>query len=106
MRGLVGASAPRIPGTVGGYLLTAFLFPVLLTPLAPLLAWLGVLYVLAPSIMAHDRVCMFRALGRAQELIRGVWWPVFTPLALAALVTFGLETAVGFPEGFNPLADR
>ncbi|MFE4634525.1 hypothetical protein ACFRJ1_14295 [Streptomyces sp. NPDC056773] len=96
VRGLVRATAPRIPGTAGAYLLTASLFPVLLTPLAPLVAWPWVLYSLAPSIMAHDRVGMLQALGRARELIRGMWWPVFVPLALAALIVFGVDVAVGF----------
>ncbi|MFE7093370.1 hypothetical protein [Streptomyces erythrochromogenes] len=94
--GLARASLPRFPGTVGGYLLTALLFPVLLSPLAPLVAWPWVLYSLAPSIMIRERVGMLRALGRAQELVKGVWWAVFLPLALAALIAFGVDVAVGF----------
>ncbi|MEV7616197.1 hypothetical protein [Streptomyces sp. NPDC089799] len=96
VRGLLRVSAPRVPGTVGGYLLTVFLFPCLLSPLAPLLAWPWVVYSLAPSVMARDGVGMFRALGRSAALIKGVWWPVFSTLALAALIAFGMDLTVGF----------
>ncbi|MFF6772418.1 hypothetical protein ACFY8W_02515 [Streptomyces sp. NPDC012637] len=94
--GLLGASTPKVPGAVGGYLLTVFLFPLLVTPLAPLLARPWVLFTLAPSIMAHDGVGMLQALRRASHLVKGVWWPVFTTLAVAAMVTFGADVAVGF----------
>lgn len=95
--GLVRASAPRVPGTVGGYLLTLFLLPLILTMcLAPLAAWPWVLFLLAPSVRAHEGGGALAALVRAGELVRGVWWRTFTPLALAALVAFAVDVAVGF----------
>ncbi|WP_328946941.1 hypothetical protein OG259_41170 [Streptomyces sp. NBC_00250] len=94
--GLLRASAPRVPGTVGCYALTCLLCPVLVSPFAPLLVWPWVLYSLAPSIMAHDRVGMFQALSRAKDLVKGAWRPVISTMALAALVTFGMDLAVGY----------
>ncbi|MBB4885559.1 hypothetical protein [Streptomyces netropsis] len=96
VRRLLRASLPRIPGTVGAYLLTAFLFPLLVSPLAPLVAWPWVLYSLAPSVTAHEEVGMFRALRRASKLVKGVWWQVFVAMAFAALIGFGADMLMGF----------
>lgn len=96
VRGLVGASVRRIPGATGAYMLSFFLLPIMLTPLAPVVVWFWVLYALAPSVMGHEGVGMFRALGRAQQLTRGAWWRTFWPLALAALLVFGMDMVAGF----------
>ncbi|MFD7861683.1 hypothetical protein [Streptomyces sp. NPDC057682] len=104
VRGLVGASVRRIPGATGGYVLSLFLLPLMLTPLAPVVVWFWVLYALAPSVMGHDGVGMLRALGRAQQLTRGAWWRTFWPLALAALLVVGMDMVIGFLP-FEPLLD-
>ncbi|MCG7525728.1 hypothetical protein MHW47_14905 [Streptomyces sp. OfavH-34-F] len=96
VRGLVGASVRRIPGATGGYLLSFFLLPLMLTPLAPVAVRFWVLYALAPSVMGHEGVGMLRALGRAQQLTRGAWWRTFRPLALAALLVIGMDLMLGF----------
>ncbi|MFI5980122.1 hypothetical protein ACIBEA_04495 [Streptomyces sp. NPDC051555] len=96
VRGILRASVPQLPGSVGGSVLAVFLYPFVLSPLAPLLLWPWVLYSIAPSVRTREGLGMAQAMSRAAQLVRGVWWPVVARLALAALVAFGLDAAGGF----------
>ncbi|MDV5148362.1 hypothetical protein R1T08_30395 [Streptomyces sp. SBC-4] len=110
VRGLLRASAPRVPGTVGGYLLTGVvLIPMLVTPLAPLAVWLWVVLALIPVVMTHERVGVFAALGRTVDLLKGSWWWAFLNMVLATVVAFGVDVFGGFflsvPESAIQAAD-
>ncbi|MEU7293906.1 hypothetical protein AB0A76_11975 [Streptomyces exfoliatus] len=110
VRGLLRASAPRVPGTVGGYLLSGVvLLPLLFTPLAPLALWLWVVLALIPVVAAHERVGVFTALGRTVDLLKGSWWWSFLNLVLATVVAFGVDVFGGlflaFPESAIQAAD-
>ncbi|MFD0152283.1 hypothetical protein ACWGQ4_17290 [Streptomyces sp. NPDC055721] len=110
VRGLLRASAPRVPGTVGGYLLTGVvLIPLLVTPLAPLAVWLWAVLALVPSVMAHENVGVFSALGRTVDLLKGSWWWVFSNMVIATVVAFGVDVLGGFflsvPESAIQAAD-